>query len=171
MGISSQQNAVMLANVCAGKQKDSRGNWVEPAGTMSIFLDDTMMNVSPLAVSAILKLADILDCNPVRLLPPESLKQYSMPDILLKEYFKNELVRQVKIGDNGAIRVKLCMNYRYPECYGDVQKAVRTELEGDIRDARGSLKKCGIIMPEPTFDSEEAIFMEDHPFLCQDDQN
>jgi len=165
MGFSSEQEAMIVASICVGKQKDSKGNFVELAKAQPIFLDGVTMSISPLAISAILKLSDILDCNLNRLPPTNLLKQHSISKNLSKEYLKHELVEQVRIDEDKTIHIKIRMRYEYPASYGNVQERVRKELEEQIGKGQELLEMCGIFMPDPKFDSSESMFLEEHPYL------
>ena len=170
VGFSGEQEAMLIANVCAGKQKYSSGKVTELPKSQAIFVDGVTATISPLAISAILKLSSILDCSQKRLSSIKLQRQHSTPDELVRTCIKHEIVEQVKIDKDRTIHIKLRMRYRYPARYGDVGEVVREELKKDIRDAQEPLKACGIVMPAPQFYLSQSLFLEEHPHISSDEK-
>lgn len=165
MGFSSQQEAMLIANICAGKQRSSKGNFTELAKAQSIFLDGLTMNISPVVLTQILRLANLLNCAPQRLPSKSYLQQVSIPEELVSEYLKHEFIHQVNIDENGMINIKMRQRFHYPEDYDNIQTIIRNDIEDEIKEIRVALSRCGITIPSPKIDLIESLFLEQHPYL------
>ena len=165
MGFLSEQEAMLVVNVCTGEQRISKKSATELPTSQSIFLEGQTMNVQPLAAFAILKLATILDCSQERLPRLLCLREPKKPEDLIYEYLKHEVVREVNIDKDGTVHIKMRVCYRYPARLGNVQELVCRKLQEQIRQCQELLQQSGISLPDPEFDCGEALFLEEHPYL------
>jgi hypothetical protein len=165
MGFLSEQEAMLVVNVCTGEQRISKKSATELPTSQSIFLEGQTMNVQPLTAFAILKLATILDCSQERLPRLLCLREPKIPEDLIYEYLKHEVVREVNIDKDGTVHIKMRVCYRYPARLGNVQELVCRKLQGQIRQCQELLQQSGISLPDPEFDCGEALFLEEHPYL------
>lgn len=165
MGFSSPQEAMLIANICAGKQKNSTGNFTELAETQSIFLDGSTMNISPIVLAQVLRLTNLLNYNLQRLPSRSYLQQFSIPEQLIGEYLKHEFIDQVKVNESGIFSIKMRQRFHYPDNYDNLHITIRNDIEKEIKDIQTALRRCGIKLPSPEIDWIESLFLEQHPYL------
>lgn len=165
IGFSGEQEARLIAEICAGGQINHEGDLLPLPQTKSVFLDGSTMNISQRALSSILKLAFLLDCNEERLPAKDSLKESLVPDQLLHEYLKNELIEQVSITEKGVINITARCRYIYPAEFGDVEAIVKKEMLEKIHEIRTTLNQCGMPLPQPQLESVKSLFLDKHPYL------
>jgi hypothetical protein len=165
MGFSSEKEAMLVADICTSGQETSEEFVTRIPGSQSVFLEGKTMNIWPLAAAAVLRLADVLDCSFDRLPQVQYLKSHHISEELLREYFKHEIVQEVNINERGVIHVKMRLRYKYPAKWGNIEQKVRQQLERQIVEIQKILMQSGISLPNPEFDSTEALFLERHPYL------
>ena len=165
MGFLSEQEAMLVVNVCTGEQRISKKTITKLPTSQSIFLEGQSMNVQPLAAFAILRLATTLDCSQERLPRLLSLREPKIPEDLIYEFLKHEVVRDVNIDKDGTIHIKMRACYRYPSKIGDVLELVRRKLQQQIKQDQELLRQNGASLPDPEFDCGEALFLQEHPYL------
>jgi len=164
MGFSSQLEAMLIANVCAGCQKNSEGEFEEVSNTQAIYLDGRTMHVSPVVLSKVLKLADIISCDPRRLPDYSCMQQYSVPEKLIYEYLKHEIIQKVNIDNRGMINIELRQCFRYPSSYRNIGTTITNDLENEIGQIVESLNHWGIKLPSPKINQVKSLFLDQHPY-------
>lgn len=165
MGFSSQQEAALVLRICIGFQQQTDIIMSETPETQSMFTDGKTLQIQPLAVLAVLKLAEILECNYRRLPEAGLLMQKGIPKKLVIEYVKHEIVQRIDINKQGQIKIFMRSQYQYPDRLGDVHESVQDNLQQQINQVRQILSSVGLALPEPLFEHEKAMFSVPHPYL------
>ncbi len=168
MGFGSEQEAAVIARVCSVHQQTQDEDLRRMPVSQPLFLDGQSSMVSPLALAAILRIANALDCHPNRLPPVDCLASRSIGPAELLDYLKHEIVEDVSIDSKGRIQVQLRVRYIYPPEWRVVEK-VHAALETEILCVAKTLNSCGLRLPPPQFTHSEALFLEAHPYLGADD--
>lgn len=165
VGFSSQQEAKLIADICCGRQKNREGNFEKLQKTASIFIDSKTMPISLRAISAILKLANMLDLNINRLVQNNFTRDDSIDQKLVDEYLKHEITEQVNISETGSIHITLKKRYVYPEDIEIKLVKIKSELEKSFIEIHSELAQCAIPLPMPKFTLSESVFLDPHPYL------
>jgi len=168
MGFGSEQEAAVIAQVCAVHQRAYSEDLRRMPASQPLFIDGQSRMVSPLTLAALLRLANALDCHPNRLPSSDCLARLSIGSREQHDYLKHELVENVTIDREGKIRVAMWVRYVYPPTWRAVEQ-VRAGLETEMAFATEILKLCGLRLPPPQFKEDEALFVEPHPYWGEGD--
>ncbi len=162
MGFSGQQEAMFVADICAGCQQQSQGYTTALPKIKTIFLNGCTMTVPMMAISQILRLADFLDCDCRRLSNISNC--FEMPKELTMECLKHELVNKVEIDDSGRISIAIKQRYEYPQKHNSIRSEIAEYMETKINEVRYSLSRCGIVMPSAQIEMMDSLFFEKDKF-------
>ncbi len=165
MGFISEQEAMLVADICAGSSKKADGTFTELTKTQNIFLDGHSNNISPIILTQILSLADILNCNPQRLSSIFYLDDIIIHQDLINEFLKHEFIHEVNVDRNGEINITIRQHYYYPDKYNNIQIIIRDQLMNQIEMILEVLRQFGIIFPSPNIEITKSLFLEQHPYL------
>jgi len=164
MGFACEREALVVANLCALHQKSAEGEIQRLPLSQSLFLDGGMISVPSRALAVFLRLSDSLDCDETRLPPIAYLRHRGIPEASRREYIKHELIDEVIIGAQGTVNVELRVRYQYPS-YVNAVETVCNSITNEFESISALLGGTGIEIPEPHFNTVEAIFLEPHPYL------
>jgi len=167
MGFTSEREALVVANTCALHQKSVESKIPGIPLSQSLFHDGGMISVPSRALALLLRLADALDCDETRLPPFPYLQHGGISEKSQREYIKHELVEDVVVGADGTINVAMRVRYQYPSFISAVE-IVCSEIANEIRSVSVLLEDTGVKIPEPQFNTIEALFLEPHPYIVSE---
>jgi hypothetical protein len=164
MGFGSECEARAIAGICAAHQRECGEELHRLPRSEPIFTDGETYLAAPMALAALLRLSDELDCSMNRLPSAACLLRRDIPQAELSDYVKHELVESCIVDSAGVLRIHMRVRYVYPSDLGLVQR-VRRELEEEIDSAARLLKGCGVNLGKAQFSCDEALFLEEHPYI------
>ena len=169
MGFASEREAMVVANICAVHQKSSEQTLHQLPKSQPLFFGGNTININPFMLAIILRLADALDCNERRLPPTAYMKHREIPEYSIINYVKHEIIEDVFVGKEADVHIAMRFRYIYPQ--GDILKdAVFNEISSEFSSVSALLKQCNLTLPSPQFNAVEALFLEKHPYLIDNNK-